>query len=247
MNLKTEVPKQRVDSFLIVADGTIKQAMKQMSAIGEKELFVVNGENKLIGSLSDGDVRRWILKEGSLKEKVDRICNKDPKTVGESYEIESVKEVMLEQKIESIPVITTNNEVKDVLLWDDVFAGKIRKHREEIDVPVVIMAGGKGARLDPFTKILPKSLIPIGDKPIIEIIMDKFSEYGMKDFYVSVNHKAKMIKSYFEETNGKFNITYIEEEKPLGTAGSLKLLEKTCTNILVILVICCWSGFCRAT
>jgi len=77
MSLKVEASKQRADSFLITADATIKEAMRQMSTIGEKELFVINRENKLFGSLSDGDIRRWILKEGSLGERVDKICNKD--------------------------------------------------------------------------------------------------------------------------------------------------------------------------
>ena len=90
---------------------------------------------------------------------------------------------------------------------------------------MVIMAGGKGTRLDPFTRILPKPLIPIGDKAIIDIIMDKFADQGIKEFYVSINTKAHMIKSYFKEVNTKYSISYIEEEEPLGTAGSLKFLE----------------------
>jgi NDP-sugar pyrophosphorylase family protein len=87
------------------------------------------------------------------------------------------------------------------------------------------MAGGKGTRLDPFTRILPKPLIPIGDKAIIDIIMERFSRHGVKEYFVSVNHKAKMIRSYFEEMATQYRIHYIEEEKPLGTAGSLKFLK----------------------
>jgi NDP-sugar pyrophosphorylase family protein len=98
----------------------------------------------------------------------------------------------------------------------------------------VIMAGGKGTRLDPFTRILPKPLIPIGDKSIIEIIIDKFLKYQINHFIVSVNEKSKIIKSYFEELNPPYSISYIHEPKPLGTAGSLKYLDKKdCHSIIV--------------
>ena len=89
----------------------------------------------------------------------------------------------------------------------------------------VIMAGGKGTRLDPFTRILPKPLIPIGDKTILEIIIDKFMDYRVNHFYISVNHKAKIIKSYFEELDPDYDLTFLYEEKPLGTVGALKQLE----------------------
>jgi NDP-sugar pyrophosphorylase family protein len=96
---------------------------------------------------------------------------------------------------------------------------------KQLNLPVVIMVGGKGTRLDPFTRILPKALIPLGETPIIEVIMDKFSVYGVKEYYISVNHKHKMIKAYFEDRKSKYNVSYIDEDKPLGTAGAIKLLE----------------------
>ena len=132
---------------------------------------------------------------------------------------------MLENKIEAIPVVNEDTQVVGILNWDQVFAGKVAKYREPLKVPVVIMAGGKGTRLDPFTQILPKSLIPVGEKPIIEVIMDKFLEYDVKDFFICLYHKARMIKSYFEESNGKYNITCVEEKIPLGTIGPLSLLR----------------------
>ncbi len=225
---------ENATGFLIAKEKTIRDAMSQLSEVGEKELFVVDDDNRLIGSLSDGDIRKWILRGGSLYEKVDQVCNKSPKYVGENYDIARVKQIMLEEKIESIPVINKERTVKDILVWDKVFSGEVKRHREKIDIPVVIMAGGKGSRLDPYTKILPKPLIPIGEKPIIELIMDKFNDFGVKDFFISINHKAKMIKSYFEEANGEYNITYIEETKPLGTIGSLSLLRHKIDNTLLV-------------
>jgi len=222
-------------SFLIGRNKPVKQAMRQMKQIGEKQLFVIDDKAKLFGSISDGDIRKWILAEGTLAEAVSRVCNKNPITVSRAYDIETVKKLMLDLKIEAIPVVNERKKVIEVLVWDNVFRGGISKRKkEELRIPVVIMAGGKGTRLDPFTKILPKPLIPIGDKPVIEIIMSKFTDYGIKDFYLTVNHKSRMIKSYFEEMTDKYNIKYIEEEIPLGTAGGLRLLKNKIKGILFV-------------
>ena len=212
-------------SLFIGKDRMIKEAMRQMNQVGEKELFVIEEENKLFGVLSDGDIRKWILSGGKLEEKVLSACNRNPITIGENFAIEEVKKLLLNYKIEAIPVLKGNREIAEVLMWDEVFSGKAVHHREKLDLPVVIMAGGKGTRLDPFTKVLPKALIPIGDKPIIEMIMEKFAEYGIREFYLSINNKSRMIKSYFEELSSKYTIKYVEEQIPLGTAGSLKLLQ----------------------
>lgn len=213
-------------SFLITKDFSIKQAMKRMSEIGQKNIFIVDSENRLVASLSDGDIRKWILAGGAIRESVLKACHKKPRFVNEDYKIGDVRGMMLDLVIECVPVLKTTGEVAKVLTWKDAFLDKTVKRSSPLDIQVVIMAGGKGSRLDPFTTILPKALIPIGDKPIIEIIMDRFGEYGIKDFFVSVNHKSRMIKSYFEEHNGRaYKIHYIEEDKPLGTAGSLKLLK----------------------
>jgi dTDP-glucose pyrophosphorylase len=218
--------KPPLERFLIPMTFTIKQAMRQINSLGEKELFVIDDSGKLTGALSDGDIRKWILKEGSLESTVEKVFNRNPKFVMHDYILEEVRNLMLSQKIECVPVLSKDHRIEDVLTWDDVFVGKVAKHRGKIDVPVVIMAGGKGSRLDPFTKILPKPLIPIGEKPIIELIMEKFAAYEVKDFYVSVFHKARMIKSYFEDMNPKdFRIHYLEENKPLGTTGGLSLLK----------------------
>ncbi|MCK5579885.1 MAG: NTP transferase domain-containing protein [Candidatus Omnitrophica bacterium] len=217
---------KEVKKFLINQHSTIKQAMKQLCHAGEKELFVVDEDIRLVGALSDGDIRKWILKGGGLEDSVDKIYNGNPKFVAGDYEIEDVQKMMVDLKIESIPVVNQDKKVEEVFTWDEVLGGKIRKHREALDIPVVIMAGGKGTRLDPYTRILPKALIPVGEKPIVEVIMDKLNEYSVSDFLISINHKSRMIKSYFEEMHDKYKIGYIEEKQALGTAGSLKLLGR---------------------
>jgi len=218
------------DTFLITENASLKDAMKKMDKAGAKNLFVIDADKKLLGALTDGDIRRWILKKGGnikegLEEGLGNVYNRTPYFVTENYDKNEVKEIMLKHRIERVPVTAGDKEIVDVLFWENIFGEEKFVSKEKLDIPVVIMAGGKGTRLDPFTRILPKPLIPIGEKAIIDIIMDKFAKYGINDFYVSINHKAKMIKSYFEETCPEYNIRYIEEELPLGTAGSLKFLS----------------------
>lgn len=213
-------------SILIGKNTSLKNAMQRLDETAEKILFVVKENNELIGSLTDGDIRRWILKEGSLTSKVNDVCFKGTFSVKKNYDLEQAKEEILKRKIVYVPVLDENNVIIEFLIWDKLFNGQIkRKPKESLNIPVVIMAGGKGTRLDPFTRILPKPLIPIGDKTILEIIIDKFLEYNVEHFYLSVNHKAKIIKSYLEELNPEYLLEYLYEDKPLGTVGALKQLE----------------------
>ena len=180
-------------SILIDKSASVKDAMKQLDITAEKILFVVEN-NKLFGSLSDGDIRRWILNDGNLTENVYNVCYKDTYFVDTQYTLSDVKEEIIKREISYVPVVNKEKEIIEFLVWDKLFDGKLlRKTKEPLDAEVVIMAGGKGTRLDPFTKILPKPLIPIGDKSILEIIIDKFVDYQVNEFYVSVNHKAKII------------------------------------------------------
>ncbi len=221
--------------ILVNKSASVKEAMKQLDKTAEKILFVVDDNNKLIGSLTDGDIRRWILKDGDLIAEVSKVCFEGTFFVYADYDLNSVKKEILERKIVYVPVLNREKEIIEFIIWDNLFDGKIvRKPKEKLDIEVVIMAGGKGTRLDPFTKILPKPLIPIGDKSILEIIIEKFTDYQVNEFYVSVNHKAKIIKSYFEEIQPDYKINYLYEEKPLGTVGALKQLEDILSKEIIL-------------
>lgn len=216
---------QRLGKLLIRDQITVKEAMKQMGEGCEKILFVVDDGYRLLGTATDGDIRRWILKDGSLNEKVAEIYHKSPRTVPAQYKLELVKELMTEERIPVMPVVDSQGYLVDALFWNDIFSDKAKPKHGNLTVPVLIMAGGKGARLDPFTKILPKPLIPVGEKPIVEIVMDRFAEFGCWEFYLTVNYKGKMIQSYFENSDCSYDVRLLWEESESGTAGSLREMQ----------------------
>lgn len=222
--------------FIIHRNVLIKDSISLLDKAGERILFVVDDEERLFGSISDGDIRRWILSEGNMELTVENFCFTHPTYVNEAYELDEVKKNILELRISAIPVLNQDKKIVDILFWNTIF--DLHEHKSfktKLTNPVIIMAGGKGSRLDPFTRILPKPLIPIGEKAVIEIIIDKFFiENDIRNFYLTLNHKAKIIKSYFEELEPEYNVEYVVEDKPLGTAGSMKLLNKNFTEPIIV-------------
>lgn len=215
----------KISRILIEPDNTIKQALKKMDEAGSKIVFVVGEGDFLIGALSDGDIRRWILKGGHINAKAKAVMVCDPKYLEMGYSPESAKKLVVKERLECVPVVDAQKRIKGAVWWFDFFKDKTHK-AVKLNLPVVIMAGGKGARLAPITNILPKPLMPIGDKPITQHIMERFANYGCRQIYMSVNFKAKLIKAYYSDINGDYDLEFIEEPKPLGTAGSLYLLKR---------------------
>ena len=221
--------------FLINKEESILNSMKKIDQNTNKLLFLIDKSKILIGSLTDGDIRRWILSGKALSEESYKACNKSPSFVNEDYTVQEVKELMLSKNIKCVPVLSNCNIIIDVLLWFDVFNNeKIEIPKKQIKCPVVIMAGGFGARLAPFTTILPKPLIPVGDKTMVEHIIDQFLPYGIDKFYMTVNHKFKIIKAYFEDVEKDYFLNLVKENKPLGTAGSLKLLKEEIDDVFIV-------------
>jgi dTDP-glucose pyrophosphorylase len=224
---------EKLKKILIKPSHTIKQALRQMDAMGEKTLLVVDDHELLLGTVTDGDIRRWILKGKDLTESVFRVMNSKPICLNQDFERKMAKQLMVKQMLECLPVVDSNKKVISALWWVDLFEKKSKKLKK-LKIPVVIMAGGEGARLAPFTKILPKPLMPIGDKPIIEIIIGRFMDYGCSEFYLSLNYKSNIIKAYFSDFEHKYKINYILENKPLGTAGSLHFLSSKIKKTLFV-------------
>ncbi len=228
--------KEQLDAFIISQLDTVVNAMKKIDLNAKGILFVVDEKQHLVGVITDGDIRRWLIKTGNLREQLACIMNKSPKVIRHK-EIASAEDYIKKYKITALPVVTMKNQISDIVFRenDDLDEFSYRSGILE-GVPVVIMAGGKGTRLYPYTKVLPKPLIPIGDIPIMERIINVFREHGVGDFYATVNYKKEMIKSYFSEITD-YEITYVEEDKPLGTAGSLHLI-KTQFNCPIFVTNC---------
>ncbi len=218
----------KINTFLTDKDISIKQAMLQMTHRGIKILFIIDEDQKLIGTLTDGDIRGGITCGMELTEKITEIMKKKFYSFNEDDENAKQKafELMKEQLIEFIPILDSSGKVKEIISWyDNLGAGPAKFKHSLFDNPVVIMAGGKGTRLDPFTKILPKPLIPLGEKPIVEVIMDRFYEKGFYKFKLVINHKKEMIKLFFSENKKPYEIEMIEENDYCGTVGGLCLLK----------------------
>lgn len=203
---------------------TIREAFKQESLNKGKFIIVIGEDNKALGIVSEGDFRRAIWDGVSLEEPIELITNRGFVYFSEGYVRDDVKKVFLTTNIRQVPILK-EGVLADVIFREDFYEEELRCPKPILHIPVVIMAGGKGTRLDPFTRVLPKPLVPIGDKPVIEIIMDRFADCGITDFYVLVNHKEKMIKAFFEDFHKPYNISYIKEDSFLGTAGALSYLE----------------------
>lgn len=215
---------EQLDKFLISSESTVVEAMQKIDSNARGILFVTDNKQKLTGVLTDGDIRRWLIRSGDLQAAIEKFMNTAPKKIVKK-EQNRAKMLMQQYSITALPVVTAKGVVSDIIFWDEKAAVHKDIKGTLKDVPVVIMAGGKGTRLYPYTKILPKPLIPIGDIPIMERIITKFCEYEVQHFYATVNYRKNMIKSYFSESERDYSIHYVEEDKPLGTAGSLQLIQ----------------------
>ena len=142
----------------------------------------------------------------------------------EKYTTDEAKKLLLDLKLDLIPVVQENHLVVDYVTWSSM-GGKSQQKKSLKGVPVVIMAGGKGSRMEPFTKVLPKPLLPVRGKPIIEHIIERFTDLACTDFHLTVNYKSRILKAYFEELQPDYRVHFVDEQEPLGTAGSLRFLD----------------------
>jgi dTDP-glucose pyrophosphorylase len=204
---------------------SVLEALERMDQIDRKLLIVLKG-NQFYSLLSIGDIQRAIISKYKLENPVDAILRKKITVCFEGDSMETIKQKMIEHRAECMPILNENNHLINLLFWEDVFGDQIKRKNIALNIPVIIMAGGKGTRLQPLTNIFPKPLLPIHKKTIIEDIMDRFVDVGCNEFHLSVNYKADIIKNYFKVLkNPSYKINYFEEDKPLGTAGSMFLIK----------------------
>lgn len=229
--------KSELISLLISPDMSLKQAMQKLGETQQKILFVIDEAKKLLGTVNDGDIRRGLINGRGFNDRIENIMHRNFISVpfDISEKVEYAKRLMIENKIEQIPILDERGSIINVVLWTDIIGDIRQPEQQQIHSnKVVIMAGGKGTRLDPFTKILPKPLIPIGNKPVIEIIMERFYRYGFHNFIYTLNYKKEYIKLFLRENNFSYHIDWIEENDYLGTAGSLSLLADKITETFFV-------------
>lgn len=202
---------------IIPVDTSLSQALTNLEElIYEKILFVVDKENRLLGSITDGDIRRSLLKNNSINKTIESVYEPSPKFF---YENSIDLKKLIELRKESIQVIPIVDQQKRIV---DIFNYSL--YKSYLPVDTIIMAGGRGSRLAPLTNTKPKPLLEIGGKAIIEYNMDRIISYGVKNFWLSVNYLKEQIKSHFRNGNDQINIGYLEEEQPMGTIGSLTMM-----------------------
>ena len=227
-----------ISKYLCDENTTIKVSLSLIQKSGHNTIFITDKNKKLIGSLSDGDIRRALLNNIAINTSIKNIYNKNPKYIlSENFDKKDIKYLFDKEKINLVPVIDKDKQVIKVISWEEVITGKnnIQKSSALKELSVIIMAGGKGTRLRPYTEILPKPLLPINNKAIIEHIIDNFRLNGARNIQISINSMSRIIKSFISEKNYKKNITFIEEKKPLGTCGSLSLINrKKLTNNFIL-------------
>ena len=221
-----------LQKILINKDVTLREVMKLMGDAGERILFVVDMDKTLLGVLTDGDIRRSIIKKNNMDTPVSMIMNTNPTAATKKNSKKELIQIMTTKNCLAIPIIDEKKKVLRVQTLMDLSRVKT------VENTALIMAGGYGLRLRPLTKETPKPLLKIDDVPLLESLVHKLSLNGFKKIIISTHYKAEMIKDYFG--NGDkwdLNIQYIHEEQPLGTAGSLKLLSKKDINDLPFIVL----------
>ena len=222
---------QRINSLIVDSRKTIIQTMKLMDEKFTKSLIVFDN-NRFVGIITNGDLQRAIIAKVPFDTPILKVVDNKTKRYAKIIDDrERIKSWMLEKRIGYMPVLDEEGNLADVIFWDEIFENdKIEDNRPKIDLPVVIMAGGKGTRLKPITNVIPKPLVPVGDKTILEVILDQFEGIGCHKFYMSVNYKADMMKYYLSQLDHQYDIEFFQEDKPLGTIGSVSLLKGKITT-----------------
>ncbi|MEN3158170.1 nucleotidyltransferase family protein [Alkalimonas sp. NCh-2] len=215
---------------LVSPNETIRQVLTVINQQALKLAMVIDDKNQLLGTVSDGDIRRAILKGASLEDPIDQVMFRNPTTAILGTKREKLLELMDKKQLHAIPIIS-NNEVVGL---ETLYA---LLHKQTYNNPVFLMAGGFGTRLRPLTDNCPKPLLKVGGKPILEIVLDNFIKAGFVNFYISTHYMPEMIREYFGDgSKWQVNITYVHEETPLGTGGALGLLPSDLADLPLILM-----------
>jgi len=202
----------------ITINTTIKHCLRLLGEVGlDTILFVVNKNDQLIGCVTDGDIRRGLLNDVTIKDSISKVLNSNPKFIRkESYNINDLKNLR-NKNYKLIPVLDKNDIIIKVINFRSILS--------YLPIDIVIMAGGLGSRLKPLTDNTPKSLLKIGNKTIIDYNLDRLISFGVDNFWISVRHLADQIKDHFKNRNNNINIEFVDEDTPLGTIGAVSKIN----------------------
>ena len=218
------------DVTLLNVDSTIKKAIRSLEESGEQIVMITSDSGVLMGLVTDGDVRRALLSGHNLDNSVELIMNPRPLVVSDNVSEAEVLELMTANRVHQIPVVDSDSKVIGLHVLDNILKSP------PLPNTLLIMAGGLGTRLRPYTQDCPKPMLLIGKKPILEHIIEKAILNGFKDFIISLNYLPEVIEEYFKDgSRWGVNITYLREDSPLGTAGALSLIEKKLEHPLVVI------------
>ncbi len=228
--------KLKIRKIQIFEKSKISAALKQLQSTGLRCLIVIDKNKKYLGTITDGDLRKDLLKNKDFSKNISKIYNSNSfyfknKNFSEKIAVKLIKE----KGIPMIPILDKNGFPLDYYNLLNSKKDKLLEKKKLIkDNKILIMAGGLGSRLKPFTSILPKPLIPYKDKPVLIHIMDGFKKNGFNNFLISINAKNRILKFYLSEFNKIYDFDYIQENNPLGTAGILKKIKKPHKDFFII-------------
>ncbi len=214
---------------LLPEQGSLQDAIRNLEQTALRIVLVVDSDHRLQGTVSDGDIRRGLLKGLGLDEPLASVLHRFPLVVTPVLTREAVMQLMVVNKVQQIPVVDEDRRVIGLHVWDELSASRSR------DNLMVIMAGGKGTRLRPHTENCPKPLLPVAGKPMLEHIIERSKLAGFSRYVISVHYLGHMIEEYFGDGgNWDVQIDYLREDQPLGTAGALSLLKPVPNEAFVV-------------
>lgn len=217
MNLEDQVWRQA----LLPDTATIQEAIRNLDQVAIKIVLIINDDGKLEGTISDGDIRRGLLRGLQMDSPITTIIHRNPFVVPPAMTRDTVMQLMVANKIQQVPVVDEQRHVVGLHMWDQIATPQCRPNM------MVIMAGGKGTRLRPHTENCPKPMLPVGDKPMLEHIIARAKANGINHFMLAIHYLGHMVEDYFGD-GSRFHtrIEYIREHVPLGTAGALSLISE---------------------
>ena len=216
--------------YLLLKKQTLCDAIELMETRREKFALVVDEQQTLLGSITDRDIRRSLLRQVKLEDSVLKVMNPSPCFFSQEMKRAEMQRLMREKNYLHFPVVSSAGTVVGIVLSEEI------KHKMDLPNWIILMAGGLGSRLSPLTDQCPKPLLKIGEKPLLETILKGFVSHGFHKFFLSVNYKSEMIEEYFEDgKKWQVEIKYLREDQPLGTAGSLRSLPQRPSDPIIVM------------